>query len=258
MEALNKKMSAMSHFGLVAKKYYLENRKMMGLGAVAILGFWFIIGAWEGWFKYSGGASQGLFYYIIMMLVHSVVTSLMFRDMNGKQKRISTLMTPASIAEKFWIRFIVTIPLFILLILLGYCTLECGRMLFYVISTHEPTHFFLPHFAGLTTHPEGASPALLWTVIGCSTAFALAFYMVGAICWPKYSFLKTMALEYCIQFVFAIIFTITFTSVRDVILYKDISEEAVYTFLWTISAIAGILSVVGVWFSYYKFKTKTL
>lgn len=255
---MDAKHNKMNHFSLLAQKYFVENGKMLGLGTVAILCFWTIIGGWLGWFGYGGGAGALLFYSFIMMLVYTVVVSLMFRDMNGKQKRIATLMTPASIAEKFWIRFIVTVPLFCILIMLGYCMMEWSRMLFYMIGSNGTSHFFLPSLIMRQMSMEHQE-YLLFTLIGSSVAFSLAVYMIGAICWPKYSFLKTMALEYGVQFVLTILWTIfVATAGVDFFMDIDITEGIVIASLWVLAIVFILLSVVGVWFSYYKFKTKTL
>ena len=181
----------------------------------------------------------------------------MFRDMNGKQKRIATLMTPASIAEKFWIRFIVTIPLFLIIIMLGYCMMEWSRMLFYIIGSNGTPRFFLPSLVARQFSLEQHHECLFLTLICSSVAFSLAVYMIGAICWPKYSFLKTMALEYGVQFVLTILWVV-FVTTAGVEFFMDIREETVMFALRVLSIVMGLLSIVGVWFSYFKFKTKTL
>ena len=243
-------------FWMVARKYLTENRKMLGFGVLAYLAFWVMIGAWMGWLHWGGSATQAFFYTFVASLAFTVIASLMFKDMNGKQKRIATLMTPASAADKFWIRFIVTVPLFMILIAAGYCVLEWSRMLLFLIDTGHSTSFYVP-FGGIGTLFSNHENTLGTLLLIASGFFSLSIYMVGSICWPKYSFLKTMALEFGLQMLVVMLLSM-FGSLYEYSFGFIMTKEELFAILWTITGILSALTVAACWFTYYKFKTKTI
>lgn len=242
-----------SRFALTLKKYVIENWKMLVYGAGAILAFWAMIGVWVGWLETAGAEGGFMMYACISSILLTVMASLMFKDMNGKEKRISTLMCPASIADKFWVRFIFSIPVPMLIVFLGYFIFGWFRML--------STLAFYGYSKGLYLPTDMFANSQM--ICGVSLMIAsfllnLAIYNIGAICWPKYSFLKTTALQFGIQM---IIFTIATILVNvDFILIAGVllTDKDILIILWSMTAIITVLAIAGWWFTYYKFKTKTL
>lgn len=241
-----------SRFTLVFKKYITENWKMLVYGAGAYLAFWAMIGAWLGWVETGTGEGGFIAYIFVSSTVLTVLASLMFRDMNGKEKRISTLMTPASASDKFWIRFIFSIPVPMILAFAGYFIFEWFRMLACLGLNGYTQPFF---------YPSMPTEADMMCVIFCGVSsylLTLSLYSVGAICWPKYSFLKTTALEFGIQMIFLTIATILVNVNFILITGILLTENDALTMLWSLDGILMALAIAGWWFTYYKLKTKTL
>lgn len=243
-----------NRFILLCKKYLAENNRMLIYGIGAFLAFWIIIGGWCGWLNTGGGGGTTFFYSFICMLLWMVISSMMFKDMNGKEKRISTLMTPASAAEKFWLRFIVTVPLYLVVVVIGYCMMELSRMLFNVIDHGFANPFYWPFNTVFTADHEMTLAILLLIAV---VMFDVVMYMVGAICWPKYSFLKTTALQFGFQTLAIMILSIVGSHYfLNSIFLTD--EGEILTMLWCFTGVLYLLDIFGMWFTYYKFKTKTL
>ncbi|MBD5370827.1 MAG: hypothetical protein HDR80_06730 [Bacteroides sp.] len=188
---------------LMIKKEAMENRRKSLLFTAGWTGLSGLVGGWMGYFGVGGGEYSTLFIYVLMYLVMTaLLASLAFNDMKTREGRIALLMTPATAGAKVLTR---AISLFIgcfVLGILGYLGMEVCRTLIDGVVNHHWGGLFFPRF-NMIFRGAGYDDTL-WGVLlfGAGAYFGVAFYFLGSVLWPKYSFLKTMVAGWLLQMVF--------------------------------------------------------
>lgn len=122
--------------------------------------------------------------------------SVMFSDLGTRQGRIGVLMRPARSDEKFIARWIVYLPMFIVLYFVAFFIAETIRVatVNYFVDGGSPT----PLYVALTD-PTFLKSLFVFRKGIASGAAALilfflalqSFFMLGSCVWPRYSFFKT-------------------------------------------------------------------
>lgn len=136
------------------------------------------------------------FYMIGFIIFGCLGASVMFSDLSTRQGRIRTLMRPARSDEKFIARWIVYMPLFIVLYFTAFIIAETIRVAIvsYYIEGASPT----PLYVALTDPVFLKSLFVFRDGIASGTAALIlfflglqSFFMLGSSVWPRYSFFKT-------------------------------------------------------------------
>ncbi len=232
-------------------KYYIENKKKLALICAGYLSFCIVVGCWAGFFANGGGEGELMSYIVLVSLFMAVMASLMFNDLKTKEGRINALMAPASTAQKFWPRFLVVLPGSLILCIVGFYALEGARILITGLSYDLWTPFYNPW--KLLCWSDKAE---VWgyTFLLAGSLFSLSCYIFGAILWPRYSFLKTMAALFVVQ---SLLSTVGVFILRHFI-YIHVNLEAfdIYAKIFVFLMLAG--AVAFVWLTYRRFKHCTL
>lgn len=206
---------------LLRKEFY-ENRKSLILRAVLIIGSMIIINLListihnnvylENSTPGKDPAQSGIitFYVIAAYFASALSASFLFENMATKAQRLSTLMLPASNAEKFASRFIIYIAGFFLLFAASCAVAEIFRIAVFSCVYPDST-CLLP-----VTHLDFPSRygSQFWKAIGAFVGifiFLQSLFALGSILWPKNSFIKTFGALWVLQMLFSL--TMSFFSV---------------------------------------------
>lgn len=136
------------------------------------------------------------FYLLGFIIFGCLGASVMFSDLGTRQGRIRTLMRPARSDEKFISRWIVFLPMFIVVYFAAFIIAETIRVAIvnYYIEGASPTPLYValidPDFLKrLFVFRDGiasGAAALILFFLGLQS-----FLMLGSSVWPRYSFFKT-------------------------------------------------------------------
>lgn len=187
-----------NRFGLLLKRYTVENRKQLFFLFGVMWGVMLLAAACIGHyeketierltanqmyncFTYDFYGTRAALYLVSAVGFSCITGSYMFSSLRTKQSRIMSLMLPASMAEKYWVYFTVYILAFFPIFLLGtvvadlaYYVTAGGGIIFQLFAFHGSYSIFQ------------TDSVLLWTVLCYQAIFAL-----GSALWPRLSFFKT-------------------------------------------------------------------
>lgn len=203
--------------------------------------------------KYLGYYCMASFF--IFSIGMTIYGSLTFVSMNSKSGRISTLMMPASMLEKFAVRFLEYAIGGLLVMAVGYAL---GLFVEYVSYAHND--IFIPQNNDMITIAKNPwSDLLIVVTIFClAIMMGNAFYALGSSIWPRTSWIKTWVCQQVIGvlFLFAGAFGF-FKVVSSWINWLDkfdsasISENAIF---WTYVVIM-IALIVACWaLAWWRFR----
>lgn len=177
-------------FGLLLKRYMVENRKQLFFLFGVMWGVMILASACIGHYEidalilhsnpfYDPYQSRSILYLTVGICFACIIASFMFSALRTKQSRIMALMLPASMTEKYWVNFTVYILLFFPVYILGTMVADLAH---YVMSGGSPlfcvfsSRFFQNIFAS--------------EYLAILIAYQ-AIYALGSALWPKLSFFKT-------------------------------------------------------------------
>ena len=218
---------SISRFALLLKKDFTENIRLYAIGSVSllfglatlmVLGSPLICLPAE-----EGGAIFATFpIYYLFSLSLCIAASMMFPQFRTKQGRLSVFMLPATNAEKYAEQIFTNIFCFALMFAACVIAAEGIRMVVapwvwgdveasfvvnlgsyvdhFAISIPKEAVAFAQAFAEL-----GITPGLFIGLIISGTICNLGVFTLGAMLWPKYSFIKTYVAIYILQIAFSIL-----------------------------------------------------
>lgn len=216
--------------GRLITKHIGENRRLfimyllvlfgsLAIGTVIIselnLGrYKYYIGEYE---HFSAGVEMQLVYFFFMFFILGLVyVSFAFNDMKNKAERTAMLTLPAKTGEKYLSRFVVYMLAFPILFFAAMWVADAFRVV-YMLTIHsqysENVHFMTWNEIRYMD-PEYM---VAWFAIFQS------FYWLGAIVWPKNSFVKTFAFCFCLN---------VFYAIAAIILYYIIIGDHSYQIEW--------------------------
>lgn len=227
----------------------IENHKIMLAGIAGFVGFWFVVGLLLGVNNINISYEWPFFYYALSFLACSVLASMSFADFKSKQGRLSALMLPVSISEKFWPRLIFAFFLVIVPVIIGIFFFIGGNMFGALISNNDikvlPSRFLLD-----IDSTWGLVVIILYFL------FIQSFYFMGAILWPKYSFVKSTAL-FTMALAILITLVVTYLSNINIIIYSDVYFSKTFANIITSTILSlGIIAFCTI--AYYKLKRTTI
>lgn len=196
--AINSGSSNSNRFLMTARKMLIENRKTLLIAVGGYLGAMIALGFWLGWMGMTTSASSFTVYFLIAGLACAIAASMMFSDMRTKEGRISVLMSPARACDKFLVRLLAVLPGMFILAIAGWYAYSLAIKVSYGIFED----IWLPLFNPLTLL-MGPEEELEFCLFLGVFMFNEALFILGAILWPRKSFLKTLLLQAAISMLFS-------------------------------------------------------
>ncbi len=233
-------------------KMLVDKKRSLLIGSLAYLGFCMCLGLIFGLFGSQGGDSESVLYGMFSTLFGSLVAAMSFTDMRRTDDRLATLMQPATAAAKFWPRFILATVGVAVMIFIGYCALEAGRVLTILLMYSESSPFRWPDMI-----IYGDSHLLGWLIIANNVLFNQCLFFFGGILWPRVSLIKTMAVWVGFWTLLIIGFSIFYYILHKhgYTIVPTITEDQ---FTWIFSIVTLACSVLLVWLSYRRLVGSTI
>lgn len=246
-------------FALLVKKELVDNRKPLMLGLTGIWATYILLGAFLGYVKSMVPVELFLFFFFGGMIL-TIGASLAFNNMKSKEGRINTIMLPATVSQKFIVRWIATVPLLMIVVLLGVLLGDWARIIVYKIVIHmsDYTPAYDSAYVDTTALAFIASnyryePEAIGMMITCGVWGALcsqAIYFLGAVVWPKLSFIKTWAATQVLGVILSL-FCVPFLMHLKLDFAFDLSYAGV---IWIINILGLAFCVALYWLSFERFK----
>lgn len=260
-------------FVSLCRKEMVESWKANLLRFVMMYGIMAIAFVWNGYFQYNHpeglinrGITQdpiwtfelGAFVWALVIM-GLLSASFIMERMKSKTNRIAMLMTPATMFEKFFSRWLVFTFGFLIVFLIAFKLADWTRVAVYTVSYPE-----LKDIIASTPLSHLVGKGQFWTVfddcnyfmLGVSAYFfAQSLFVLGSSIWPKNSFVKTFSAIVVVAIIYIAIGSalakILFEArgVRGV--NQDISDEAMT--LWTTIIFFG-MAIFNWVVAYFRFK----
>lgn len=260
-------------FVSLCRKEMVESWKANLLRFVMMYGIMAIAFIWNGYFQYNHpeglinrGITQdpiwtfelGAFIWALVIM-GLLSASFIMERMKSKTNRIAMLMTPATMFEKFFSRWLVFTFGFLIVFLIAFKLADWTRVAVYMVSYPE-----LKDIIASTPLSHLVGKGQFWTVfadcnyfmLGVSAYFfAQSLFVLGSSIWPKNSFVKTFSAIVVVAIIY-----IAIGSVLGKILFEargvrgvnqDISDEAMT--LWTTIIFFG-MAIFNWIVAYFRFK----
>lgn len=250
-------------FGAYFKAYLASNRRTLLLSMLSIPVVFLIFGACLGYdadprmagdsFDYAWRAQSSLA-LIALYLFGAASASKFYSAMGSKEKRLSTMLVPASQLEKFLTYFILYIVAFYVVFYISFFIGDRFRVLC--------AHIFTPNGAYAESLPLRDififlpfKSVLANTIIYSSVIAIQALFALGSILWMKNSFLKSLIAYFVISSVAGVLtlcsanifFHNAFTVPRRLIPIHTESGAA-----WTVGIISAIITILLYWLTYRR------
>lgn len=195
-------------FVSLCRKEMVESWKANVLRVVMMYGIMAIAFVWNGYFQYynsEGLLSRGeiadpiwifelIFFAWMVVIMGLLSASFIMERMKTKTNRISVLMVPATMFEKFLSRWLVFTFGFLIVFLIAFKLADWTRVLVYMISYPELKGIIASApLSQLLSHESWA----IFTdcnicLLGISCyLFAQSVFVLGSTIWPKNAFVKT-------------------------------------------------------------------
>ena len=213
---------SISRFALLLKKDFTENIRLYAIGSVSllfglatlmVLGSPLICLPAE-----EGGAIFATFpIYYLFCLSLCIAASMMFPQFRTKQGRLSVFMLPATNAEKYAEQIFTNIFCFALMFVVCVIAAEGIRMVvapwvwgdvegpFVVNLGSYVDHFSIPILKDAVAFTQAFADGLFIGLIIAGILCSLGVFTLGAMLWPKYSFIKTYVAIYILEIAFSIL-----------------------------------------------------
>ena len=257
----------------LCRKEMVESWKANLLRFVMMYGIMAIAFVWNGYFQYNypeglinRGVTQdpiwnfelGAFVWALVIM-GLLSASFIMERMKSKTNRIAMLMTPATMFEKFFSRWLVFTFGFLIVFLIAFKLADWTRVTVYMISYPE-----LKGIIASTPLSHLVGKEQFWTVfddcnyfmLGVSAYFfAQSLFVLGSSIWPKNSFVKTFSAIVVVAIIY-----IAIGSLLGKMLFEargthgvnpSISDEAMR--LWTTIIFFG-MAVFNWVVAYFRFK----
>ncbi|MGM9804796.1 MAG: hypothetical protein ACI308_11555 [Muribaculaceae bacterium] len=268
-----------TRFGLLIKKDLTENYRLYLIGTASLLFGLFTIMVFttpmvcEASTTIERQTLSTIPFFYIYVFGCMISASLMFSPMRTKQGRISLFTLPATTAEKYLEQVLVNIVGFT--IAYAAC-IEIAELLRCVFSplfwnclftscysdnySAHINHFNAPNvFAGelnIVLSTIGLSSNKLLLLIGLGALIDLGVFSLGAVLWPKYSFIKTYAATYVVGIAIMILLLV---GIAVFPFFTDVDTKTqVLACYYTVVALQILVIIGSFAASYILFKRKNV
>lgn len=184
---------------LSLNKYLADNRRSLILSVAGLMALMIFVGFINAYTSSDIHATHLLSISFYLGIFACVRTSLMFSSMKSPRGRISTLMSPASIWQKFAARWTVNVPVQLLVLFAAFWVAEITRVSLWPLFNDGATADWFAF-----TYSEEDHGQYLIGLIFSSILAAQAFFGFGAIAWPRMSALRSIIALWLIGIVFGI------------------------------------------------------
>lgn len=266
---------SISRFALLLKKDFTENIRLYAIGSVSLLlGLATLMVIFTPLMcmpAEEGGAIFATFpIYWLFSFALCIAASMMFPQLRTKQGRVSLFMLPATNSEKYLEQIFTNIICFALMFLACIYAAEGIRMLVapWVWSGSNPVLAtdagnYIDHFAII--YPKeaimvrealasvGMTPDLFAWVMIAGILCNLGVFSLGAVLWPKYSFIKTYVAIYVVETALLIVGTIV-TKIFGVFDWTQTVSSRQWLIILIVALGLGAVAAFGA--SYFCFTRK--
>lgn len=262
---------SLHRFVNVCRKEMVENWKTHVLRSVMVYGMLAIIFVWNGYYRYCGLEAgtedtidpiwyfESIFFLWGLVIWGCISASFAMERMKSKTGRTVMLMTPATMFEKFFSRWLMATCGFILVYLIAFRLADWTRVVFYLLAYPDlniVSSFPLGEFCCNTNRfyeTLESGSAEVWLFLSCYF-FLQSFFLLGATVWPKNALIKTFAAGVCILVSYILIAVLCLKailpgdfSMAEPYIDSDISSG------WLIF-ITSFLALVNWVLAYFRFK----
>lgn len=246
MNATINKMKNKSNLKLMFRKELMESRKLLLIGLMGFSAFWILVGLWCGYFSLGGNSGEVASYIFIYFIAIQFFCSVSFSFMKRKETRLPMLMIPGTAFDKVFPKYIINIVSAILAFYIGFLLLEGSRLLgAYMFD--KPAHDFISPFTLPLLIPDPYSSIWIAMIIGFFL-LTVAYFSMGAILWPKYSYLVSIGVLWAIQVLLSLI--------AIIIPWKFItfSVDSIYIYMKCLAAGEYLLALAFFYLGYLRFR----
>lgn len=241
-------------FLLTARHDFIENRKAILLGVGTIWAIYILFGALLGYNGRGGGHGQMAFCFFFAMAFSTIGASLAFSNMKTKEGRISTLMLPATAADKFLVRWIAFVPVLFGILAAGIYLCDFTRIFVCWLCDYpwlvNGAYMHVIGFYDWVVFQEHGAGFIVWFFLA-AFFFGQSLYFFGAILWPKLSFIKTFVVCWVLETI-AGFFLVFFGDDLLMMFYgRSLSEDVFFGFS---AGVATVLTIGMYVLAYYRFK----
>ena len=144
-----------------------------------------------------------VFFWIGLFLAGCFSASMMMHPIRDKESAIPSMMLPASQLEKFAVRWLTYVPIFIVVYITGFLIIDFLRVAFCTVT--HPTAINIKYaFESLFSDSDKA----LGTICGLAAFLSYqSLFVLGSAIWPKKSFIKTFLALIVLNGICSIYFT---------------------------------------------------
>ena len=239
------------NFVLTLKKEIIENRKPLLLGVGGIWGFCLLIGCFLGYNTYGGSAGELFTFTLAFLAIGCIAASVSFSNLKNKDTRIASILVPDTPFDKFFIRWLAVVPALCCVMIAGFYITELARIITFKL-TYDAV--FVENCGSyckvLNLWTMLANPAMgnsLRSTFAMSYFFSQSFYILGAVLWPKLSFIKTFAAMWVLQTLFSIVVV----SIDRINIAVNFDTNS---FLWCVAATEFVITVAVYVLAYIRYR----
>lgn len=215
-----------------------------------------LLSQYPEWVYNDDGAE--IFFVIITFALYvfgTVATSLAFGNLGDKQHRLGEITFPAAQSEKYFVRWLIFVPVFLILFVVTAFAAECVRYLFSCAIAEVPLMVRFCDFGPVVmrTLSDGSEVVDKGYIVGILFFFVLqSAFFLGSILWHKAAYVKTfLALGLLCLFYFIVSYsTVSLFNVFDNQIVEG-SDDGVMIVVYSLTAIVVIFNY---WLSYVRFK----
>ena len=245
-----------SRFMQYCKKLCIEKKRDLLIVISSYIGFWILFGIMSGVCQWYPSQVTLSIYLVISGFGSCFVASEMFYDIVKKNNRITVLMSPVSSAHKFTARLLTVTVGYIILALIGYFIYECTNLVSLLLFHGEVSWLYSPMNIFYTYSGEFQGMAFM-TVINFYLVNT-SIFILGAVAWPKLSFLKTVFMLAILQIILIIVFVLL--ALLGLKFYPEwhLNGRTGEWFFWVFMSMGIVMTIFLTYWAYRIFRRKTL
>lgn len=261
---------SMHRFVDVCRKEMVENWKTYILRSVMVYGMLAIVFIWDAYFDYqrpdihSHGvdplwAFEARIFLFAFVIWGCISASFAMERMKTKTSRTVVLMTPATMFEKYFSRWLIAVCGFLVVFLIAFKMADWTRVFVYMVKYPDsnvissfPLWQFWTNSGAFYEEAGGGGPQML--VFVSAYLLVQSFFMLGSTVWPKNALIKTFSagISIVIAYVlFAVISGKIFLPDNFFMGKTDVSKEIMQTVAISVNFFFVLFNWV---LAYFRFK----
>lgn len=209
-------------FVSLCRKEMVENWRIYILRSIMVYGIFAIIFIWNGYFQYANMGAlthhrvdpilelEYWMFFLGLIILGGISASFAMERMKTKTSRLLVLMTPATVFEKFFLRWLLATCGFIFVFLIAFKLADWTRAGIYMLAFPDidvissfPLWKLCCHSGGCCGDLSGGDS---YTALFVSGYFLIqSSFLLGSVIWPKNAFVKTFAALACVLIVYILL-----------------------------------------------------